>query len=92
MDRQTDIYVASIGSYRVSEWSQEPRIQDSNTQHSYTQLILFQNENVIQRLAGRGPVYDYRDYVINVDYSRRISDITNELMNKICSNMNNLRP
>ena len=45
---------------------------------------------MIRALAGRGAEYNYERFVVNVDYSRTVSDITSELLRMICENLNEL--
>ena len=45
---------------------------------------------MIRSLAGRGTEYDYERFVVDVDYSRSVADITSELLTSICDNLNEL--
>ena len=45
---------------------------------------------MIRSLAGRGEEYDYERFVINVDYSRPVPDITSDLLRLICENLDEL--
>ena len=49
-----------------------------------------QDVDMIRSLAGRGEEYDYERFVINVDYSRPVPDITSNLLRLICENLDQL--